>query len=74
MSKQKNFIFEEGEIIGETMKLKEIYYNCTECSSPIEIIYINEKANIIEFKCLKNKDHCKILSIKEYINQMKKIK
>ena len=37
MSKQKNFIFEQGETECETMKLKEMYYNCTECSSPIEI-------------------------------------
>ena len=55
MSKQNNFIFEPGETEGETMKLNEMYYNCTECSSPIEILYINEKANIIEFKCSINK-------------------
>ena len=71
MSKQKNFIFEQGETECETMKLKEMYYNCTECSSPIEILYINEKTNIIEFKCSINK-HIKKLSIKEYMKKMKK--
>ena len=72
MSKQNNFIFEEGETAGvEIMKLNEMYYNCTECSSPIEILCINEKVNIIEFKCTIN-NHIKKLSIKEYIKKMKK--
>ena len=34
-------------------------------------IYINEKTNIIEFKCSINK-HIKKLSIKEYMKKMKK--
>ena len=38
----------EGE--GET---PDPYYNCSECSSPIEIIYIDNK--IIEFKCFNKK-------------------
>jgi len=71
MSKQSNFIFEEGETKDETIKLNEIYYNCTECSSPIEILYINEKSNTIEFKFINN-NHIKKLSIKEYIKEMKK--
>ena len=71
MSKQNNFIFKEGETENETMKLNEMYYNCTECSSPIEILYINEKTNIIEFKCITN-NHIKRLLIKEYIQEMKK--
>ena len=71
MSKQNNFIFEEGETIEGPMNLNEIYYNCSECSSPIEILSINKKANIIEFKCITN-NHRKQLSIKEYINKMKK--
>ena len=33
----------------------DIFYNCTECSSLIEILSIDENKNIIEFKCL-NKD------------------
>ena len=71
MSKQNYFNFDEGETEGETIKLNEMNYNCTECSSPIEILYINEKANIIEFKCTIN-NHIKKLSIKEYIQKMKK--
>ena len=71
MSKFSNFIFEEGETLSKEIKLNEIYYNCNECSSPIEIITINEKTNIIEFQCINN-HHQKKLSIKEYINEMKK--
>ena len=71
MSKKNNFILEEDETVGETIKFNEIYYNCTECSSPIEILYINEKVNIIEFKCTIN-NHIKKLSIKDYIKEMKK--
>ena len=57
---------------GETEQiLNEIYYNCTECSSPIEILSFNQKENNIEFKCT-NKNHKKIMPIKEYINKMKK--
>ena len=71
MSKGSNFIFEEDEKPSEEIKLNEIYYNCNECSSPIEILYINEKTNIIEFQCINN-NHRKKISIKEYINEMKK--
>ena len=51
-----------------------IYYNCTECSSLIEILSINENNNIIEFKCLsKDNNHGKIIMpIKEYLEKMKK--
>ena len=42
----------------------ELYYNCSECSSLIEIISINEDNNTIEFNCLnKEKNHPKRLSI-----------
>ena len=71
MSKQNNFIFEDGETEDDLTKLREIYYNCTDCSSLIEILYINEKANFIEFKCINN-NHIKKLSIKEYMKKMKK--
>ena len=54
----------------------DILYNCTECSSLIEILSIDEDKNIIEFKCL-NKD-CqsikKAMSIKEYFEKMEKNK
>ena len=51
--------------------LNDIYYNCSECFSPIEIINMNEKTNIIEFQCINSK-HRKKISIKEYIIEMKK--
>ena len=54
---------------------KDILYNCTECSSLIEVLSINEDRNIIEFKCL-NKD-CGIEETKllnEYFEQMEKYK
>ena len=69
MSKQGKYIFEEGETLGGQIELNEIYYNCTECFSPIEVLYINEIKNIIEFKCIKN-NHRKKLPIKEYIKEM----
>ena len=71
MFKQGNFFFEEGDTLESPMNIKEMYYNCTECSSPIEILYINERRNIIEFKCTKN-NHIKKIPIKEYIGKMKK--
>ena len=48
----------------------EPYYNCSECSSPIEITYLDDIN--IGFKCFnKNSPHKIKLSIKEYINKMK---
>ena len=52
---------------------KDIMYNCTECSSLIELLSINEDKNIIEFKCI-NKE-CgvkKTMPINEYFEKMKK--
>ena len=49
--------------------IDNIYYNCAECSSMIEIIEINKE--IIKFKCINNK-HENIMGIKEYLEQMKK--
>ena len=53
-------------------ELNNISYNCAECSSMIEILSINERNNIIEYKCLKknNNEHNKIMQIKEYLEQM----
>ena len=53
MSNQNNFFFEEGETIEGPLNIKEMYYNCIECSSPVELLYINERQNLIEFKCIK---------------------
>ena len=50
-----------------------ILYNCTECSSLIEVLLISEDKNIIKFKCL-NKD-CnveKTMSMNEYFKKMEK--
>ena len=70
MSQIKNYKEEIGETSGEMIQLNELNYNCTECSSPIEIISINEKECSIEFKCINNKHKLK-MSIKDYIDKMK---
>ena len=56
---------EEQEI--ETL---EPFYNCSECSSPIEIISLD---NInIKFKCYNKKNSHEIkMTINEYLNKMK---
>ena len=38
--------------IATQISQTSLYYNCSECSSLIEIISINDDNNIIEFKCL----------------------
>ena len=45
---------ELGESIEQNIQLNNIYYNCNECSSSIEILSINEKESIIEFRCINN--------------------
>ena len=55
------------------MKAKEIFYNCSECFSPIEILSLDEKESIIEFNCVNNNQKRK-MRIKEYINKMKILK
>ena len=63
------------ESISDAIDSNNIYYNCTECSSIIEILSINEENNIIEFQCFnKDKKHKKTMLIKEYLNKMKKYK
>ena len=71
MFKQDNFFFEEGETIEGPLNIKEMYYNCIECSSPVELLYINERQNLIEFKCIKD-NKIKKIPIKEYLEKMKK--
>ena len=52
----------------------EFYYNCTKCSSQIEILSIYEDNNTIEFKCL-NKEHPKeTITLKDYFEKMEKYK
>ena len=56
-----------NEVEPET---QDYFYNCSECSSLIEIIYLDDIN--IEFKCFnKNNPHKIKISIKEYINKMK---
>ena len=66
---------EQLSIINENEE-DNIFYNCSECSSLIEITSINENNNIIEYKCLNknNKEHNKIMQIKEYLEKMSKFK
>ena len=67
----------ENDYIMETIdstiysQMNEINYNCTECSSSIEILSIDEKEGTMEFECINN-NHKKKMLIKEYINKMKK--
>ena len=52
----------------ENKVLKEIYYNCTECNTLIEILSIDEKENTIEFLC--SNQHKKLMPIKEFLDKM----
>ena len=60
-------------LIPQKSEYENIYYNCTECSSLIEILSINEEKNIIEFKCRNNNnDHeKKIMTINKYLDAMR---
>ena len=69
MLKENDYIMKTNESPGQ-LELNEINYNCTECSSPIEIISINEKECSIEFQCINN-NHKEKISIDEYIKKMK---
>ena len=50
------------------LESNKIGYNCSECSSTIEIISVDE--DDIEFKC--NNNHNIKIKIKEYLDKMKK--
>ena len=64
--KEKDYIMETTELFN----LDKINYNCAECSSPIEIISINENKYTIEFKCIKNIHRGNML-IRDYLEKMK---
>ena len=64
--KEKDYIMETTELFN----LDKINYNCTECSSPIEIISINENKYTIEFKCIKNIHRGNML-IRNYLEKIK---
>ena len=56
-----------------TIELNDIYYNCIECPSLIEIKYINKKNGQIKFRCTnKHKESYKIMDNKIYLEKMKK--
>ena len=67
MSNKKENFKEEDEASSQII-IKEFFYNCSECSSPIEISLLNEVE--IEFKCINN-NHIKKIPIKEYLDKMK---
>ena len=48
---------------------ENIGYNCSECSSLIEILSIKE--DNLEFKCVNNENHCNTLKINNYLEKMK---
>ena len=55
--------------------MNNLYYNCTDCPSLIEILSINKNTNIIRFKCLnEDNNNIKEMPIKEYLAKMKKYK
>ena len=55
--------------------MNNLYYNCTDCPSLIEILSINKNTNIIRFKCLnEDNNNIKEMPIKEYLVKMKKYK
>ena len=68
ISKENNYNIDLRES-SEQLQLNEIYYNCTECSSSIEILSINGKECSIEFRCINNNHKIK-MSIKEYFEKM----
>ena len=60
---------------NEQMQLNETNYCCTDCSSLIEILEINENNNIIKFNCSnKNNVHQKSIEVKEYLEKRKQNK
>ena len=65
---ENDYIMDTKE--SEQQRQNEILYNCTECSSAIEILSINEDKCSIEFQCINNK-HKKKIPINEYLNKMK---
>ena len=61
----------ETEETSNEIQLNEMLYNCCECSSPIEILSIDEISYTIEFYC-RNNTHQINMYISDYIDEMKK--
>ena len=53
-----------------SLEQKNIYYNCPECQSAIEILKLDEE--FIEFNC--NNNHNNKMKIKEYLDKIKENK
>ena len=67
---KSDFKYESPETME--LELRDIGYCCSECSSLIEILSINENNSFIEFKCSnKNNVHKKNISLKEYLEKRK---
>ena len=62
--------YEENISVITQLNSNNIYYNCSECPSVIEINKIDEE--FIEFKC--NNNHDKKMDIKDYLDKMKKFR
>ena len=58
----------------EQKKLENEILICPECSSPLEIISLNEESNLFEFQCIKNNHNNNKMLITDYFNKIKKIK
>jgi hypothetical protein len=56
---------------SEIKEYKNNYYNCTQCSSLIEISSINVENNKIEFKCCNDEHEKQTMKIKAYLDTMK---
>ena len=72
MAELNNQLTEKAAPLTEN---KDTLYNCTECSSLIEVLSIDEDKNIIKFKCLnKNCGVEKAKLLNEYFEKMEKYK
>ena len=72
MSKKEanNIINQNLQIISDEQTKENKGYNCSECSSLIEILSINE--DNLEFNCVNNNNHNKKIKIVNYLEKMQK--
>ena len=72
IKKEDNFAPPTPQLDQIELNTNKIGYNCSECSSLIEIISMNEDNNTIEFNCINNNNHSNKIEIKEYLDKMEK--
>ena len=73
--KGENMFLNGETLLSDELKKYDFNYCCTDCTSLIEILKINENNNIIEFKCLnKNDSHQKSLKINQFLEKRKQQK